>query len=489
MSDKPLYITTTLPYVNARAHVGTALELIQADVVARMARATGRQVFFNTGADEHGQKIWEKAQAEGKDTQEYVDYFAGELQQLREPLGISNDAFIRTTDPAHKKAAREIWRRAQENGDIYKKKYKGLYCVSCEMFLAEKDLVDGRCANHPDQEPIELEEENYFFAFSKYQERLLEYLDQPGVIVPEFRRQEAINFVKGGLEDFSISRQKERMAWGIPVPDDEGHVMYVWFDALTNYISTLGWPDETGDFATFWMGGERLQMAGKDQVRFQSLMWQAMLMSAGVPTTDRVFYHGFITSGGHKMSKSIGNVIDPLQLVERYGTDALRYYLLRHIHPTDDSDMTLEKFHEAYTAHLVNGLGNLVSRVLNMAEKYGVTWEMLGSFEELWQNAHTGERLPVLTETFAFQGMMDAVWEVVSNLDKRIDEEKPFTVAKTDQPAAAQLVAGYVKGLVMLTRELQPILPETAQHMEQAIKALAKPTNPLFPRLELFELD
>lgn len=477
-SKKPFYITTTIPYVNAKPHIGHALEFIQADVVARNTRLEGRSVFFNTGADEHGQKIYEKAQSEGKDVQDYVDFYASELQKLEGALGLSNDVFIRTTSEDHKKAAQVMWEKAKANGDIYKKKYKGLYCVSDEMFLKEKDLVDGRCINHPEKEPVELEEENYFFALSKYQDHLLEYLNKPGVVVPEFRRQEAINFVKDGLEDVSISRIKEKMAWGVPVPDDDGHVMYVWFDALTNYISTLGWPDNAKDnFARFWKDGYTVQVAGKDQIRFQSILWQAMLMSAGIKTTDQIFYHGFINSGGKKMSKSVGNVIDPLVIVDKYGTDALRYYLLRHIHPTDDSDMTIEKFHEVYTAHLVNGVGNLTSRILKMAETH------LDRTPDLPEKSIPGEWFDLVSE-FKFHEALDQIWKKIGDLDQKITDEAPFKLIKTDPEAAKVILRDLVIDLYTIGRMLNPIMPQTSKAIKDAVKSLKKPENPLFPRID-----
>jgi len=268
------YLTTTLPYVNSDPHIGFALEIIQADALVRYWRLMGHEVFFNTGTDEHGQKIAQKADEKGESRQAYVDHYAGEFKKLTPALGLSSDIhFIRTTDEHHKKAAQEIWKRCLLNGDIYKKKYKGLYCVGDEMFMKESELVDGKCPNHPNLTLEEIEEENYFFALSKYQEYLKEYLSGEGVVVPEWRRQEALNFVNAGLEDFSISREKVRLNWGVPVPGDENQVMYVWFDALTNYISTLGWPEDVeGSYKKFWAEGEPMQMAGKDQVRFQSIM-------------------------------------------------------------------------------------------------------------------------------------------------------------------------------------------------------------------------
>lgn len=485
--QKSVYITTTIPYVNADAHVGTALELIQADAYARMHRLLGKEVFFNTGADEHGQKIWEKAQVVGQETQSYVDDYAARLQNVARILNISNDAFIRTTNPAHKEAAQVMWERAAAAGDIYKKKYKGLYCVSDEMFLTEKDLVDGHCVNHPDKEPIELEEENYFFALSKYKDKLLDYLSQPGVIVPEFRRKEAVNFVEK-LEDISISRVKEKMAWGVPVPGDEGHVMYVWFDALTNYISTLGWPDDAdGNFAKFWTNGQSVQMAGKDQVRFQSILWQAMLFSVGVENTNQIFYHGFINSGGQKMSKSIGNVLDPLELADRYGTDALRYYLLRHIHPVDDSDMTLDKFHEAYTAHLVNGLGNLVSRLMNMSEKYcpqpHLNADTLRQRQDVNESALWKDVTQHLDE-FNFLHAMDLLWHKVNLMDLQITEKEPFKVYKQDPEQAQAMIQSLVWDLAKLAGVLAAFLPGTSEKINQAILTNKKPVEPLFPRIE-----
>ncbi|MBI5005046.1 MAG: methionine--tRNA ligase, partial [Candidatus Lloydbacteria bacterium] len=273
-------------------------------------------------------------------------------------------------DPGHKKAAQAFWKKCKANGDIYKKKYQGLYCVSDEIFLMEKDLVNGKCPHHQNQEPVMIEEENYFFAFSKYQKPLLElYEKHPDFVVPESRFNEIKKFVERGLEDFSISRLKAKMPWGVPVPEDDEHVMYVWFDALVNYISTIGWPDDTGTFEKWW---PVVQIAGKDNLGHQAGRFQAMLLSAGLPPSKQIMIHGFITSGGEKMSKSVGNVVNPFDLIERYGTDAVRYYLLREISPFEDGDFTEEKFIEAYNANLANGLGNLVSRVMKMATSYGV---------------------------------------------------------------------------------------------------------------------
>jgi len=475
---KAKYITTTLPYVNADPHVGFALELAQADTLARYWRLMGHEVFFNTGTDEHGQKIAGKADESSKDRQEYVNEYAAKFNNLKEALNLSYDNFIRTTDEGHKAAAQELWRRCLAKGDIYKKKYKGLYCVGDEMFLRDSDLVDGKCPNHPNMEPQMIEEENYFFALSKYQDYLKEHLSKPGVIEPEWRRQEAINFVESGLEDFSISREKSRLDWGVPVPDDEEQVMYVWFDALTNYISTLGWPeDNDGNFKKFWEEGDTLQLAGKDQVRFQSIMWQAMLKSAEIPATNKVFYHGFINSGGQKMSKSLGNVISPYEMVEKYGTDAARFLLLRHVHPFEDSDVTWEKMDEWYTADLVNGLGNLVARVMKMAEDNldeAIEKPEVGQFDEEYLKA---------LDDFNFQAACDFVWRKIGELDERITEEEPFKLVKTDKDKAVEIIKELVHELYIIGRMLFPIMPEANVTIKEAVLANKKPEN-LFKRLD-----
>ena len=473
----PRYITTTLPYVNAEPHVGFALETIQADTLARYWRLLGHPVFFNTGTDEHGQKIAQKADEAGQDRQAYVDHYAATFDRLKVALNLSYDRFIRTTDAEHQAAAQTMWRRCAAKGDIYKKRYKGLYCVGDEAFVKESDLVNGMCPNHPTQAPVEIEEENYFFRLSNYQSQLEELLSDPKRTLPDWQRQWALAFVRGGLEDLSISRQRSRMNWGVPVPDDEDHVMYVWFDALTNYISTLGWPDESGDFATFWLHGETVQMAGKDQVRFQSIIWQAMLMSADVPTTQQIFYHGFINSGGQKMSKSLGNVISPYEMVERYGTDATRYLLLRHVHPTEDSDLTWEKMDEWYTANLVNGLGNLVARVTKMAETH------LDAPIERPEAVNFTEEYSTALDTFNFQGACDYIWSRVGLLDERIAVEEPFKLVKTDPEKAKTIIRELVHEIYIIGRLLYPIMPEANATIKQAVLANKKPDN-LFVRLE-----
>ncbi len=469
--SRPLYLTTTLPYVNADPHIGFALEIVHADIIARYNTLSGRDVFFNTGTDEHGMKIHRKAEEMGKDTQAYVDEYAARFKGLKEKLNLHSDLhFIRTTDAKHKAAAQELWRQCLAKGDIYKKKYKGLYCVGDEAFMKESDLVNGKCPNHPNMELIEIEEENYFFKLSAYQEKLLTYLKRDGVIVPEWRRLEAVQFVERGLEDFSISRVKDKMPWGVAVPDDETQVMYVWFDALTNYISTLGWP-LGDDFKKYWEEGEVVQMAGKDQVRFQSIMWQAMLMSAGIKNTDKVVYHGFITSGGQKMSKSLGNVIDPYAIVDEYGADALRFFLARHIHPFEDSDFTMERFKEAYNADLANGLGNLTARILRLSEQY------LGDYQPIDAEIEIDEAL----SEFNPQVALEKIWLRIKALDQKITTTEPFKVVKTDPEQGKKLIDEMRVELALIAYRLAPFMPTTSKIIGDAVKANKKPEN-LFPR-------
>ncbi|MBP9750103.1 MAG: methionine--tRNA ligase [Candidatus Pacebacteria bacterium] len=466
-------LTTTLPYVNSDPHAGHALEFVQADIVARYHRLVGDEVFFNTGTDEHGVKIYRKACEARMGVQEYVDEYAARFELLKEKLDLSYNAFIRTTDPKHVAAAQEFWKRCEAAGDIYRKEYKIKYCAGCELEKTDSELENDRCPVHPTTSIDLIEEENYFFRFSKYQEPLLAlYRGRPDFVVPESRMNEIRSFVERGLQDFSISRVKDKMPWGIPVPGDETQVMYVWFDALVNYISTLDWPDEK--YREWWPS---IQFAGKDNLRQQSAMWQAMLMSAGIEPSKQILIHGFITSGGQKMSKSIGNVINPLDLVEIYGTDALRYYLARHVHPFEDSDLTLERFHEVYTANLVNGLGNLVSRVMKLAETHldaPVTVE----------DVPYRDTCLVGVERYQFNTVLDQVWGLIGVLDERMTNEAPFKLVKTDLAKGKQIIADMVQGVYAIGRLLQPFMPHTAELIMETVRTHKKPET-MFPRIEI----
>ncbi len=476
--SRPFYITTTLPYVNDKPHVGHALEFVQADALARSRRLRDDEVFFNTGTDEHGQKIYDKAVKEGRDVKEYVDFYAERFTALKEKLNLSYDAFIRTTDEKHIQAAQEIWKRCEAAGDIYKKNYKTKYCVGCELEKTDSELVEGKCPIHLNLELQIVDEENYFFKLSKYKDALLAYL-AGDVVTPLARKNDAINFVNGdGFQDFSISRLKEKMSWGIPVPGDESQVMYVWFDALTNYISTLDWPNESADsnFTKYWMNGETLQVAGKDQVRMQSIMWQAMLLSANVPPTQHVFYHGFITSGGQKMSKSLGNVLDPFDYAEEFGIDAVRYFFLRHIHPFEDSDFTRERFVECYNAGLANGLGNLASRVMKMAEEHLTEPVVIAEKEDFTDYF-------ALLDAFKFNEASDLVWQKIAECDALIQETQPFKVVKEDAEKGRALIADLAVRLYTIGRMLNPLMPSTSQIIKDAVKANKKPEN-MFSRKE-----
>lgn len=471
-----VYLTTTLPYVNAAPHIGFALEIVQADAWARYRRLVGDDVFFNTGTDEHGQKIADKAREAGEDPQSYTDRYAATFKDLQDALNLSFDAFIRTTHPAHKAAAQEFWKRCAAKDDIYKKKYATKYCVGCELEKTDSELDHGRCPIHPNMEVQVVDEENYFFRFSKYGDALLALYKNESFLTPHFRLNEMVSLIeKEGLQDFSISRLKSKMSWGVPVPGDDEHVMYVWFDALINYISTLGWPDE-GKFNEFWRDGVTVQFAGKDQVRQQAAMWQAMLLSAGLPTTKQIFIHGFVSVDGQKMSKSLGNVISPYDLVKKYGTDATRYLLLRHIHPFEDSDVSWAKFDEWYNANLANGLGNLVARVMKLAQ------DNLDAPVTLRDDTLPKEFLDALN-AFEFNRAADMVWARIQTVDQRINAEEPFKLVKSDPAAGKKLIAELVHELAALSHMVVPLMPETAQKIREAVLSNTKPES-LFKRIE-----
>ena len=492
MPKDKFYITTTLPYVNSKPHLGFALEMVQADVIARYHKEVlSQEVFFNTGTDEHGLKIYRKAQEESKDIQKYVDESAENFKKLMPALGLLPDLhFIRTTDKSHIAAAQEFWKRCFNNGDIYKKIYKVKYCVGCELEKTESELDEqGHCLIHPHLNIELIDEENYFFRFSKYQKPLLDFYEKhPDFVVPDFRFNEIKQFVKSGLQDFSISRLKSKMSWGVPVPDDDSHVMYVWFDALINYVSTLGWPKDEKKFQDFWGSKDSpkaLQIAGKDNLRQQSAMWQAMLMSAGLPTSRQIIIHGFINSHGAKMSKSLGNVADPYEILSQLqsrglskeqAVDALRYYLLREIPTFEDGDYTWEKFVESYNANLANGLGNLVSRVMTMAKSHSV--QRPASSVELDQSDFTG-----FLSKFELQKAADGIWNKIKACDEYIQKTEPFKAIKTTPEQAKKDIEHLLDQLYEISENLLPFLPYTSQKILEALKNSAEVPK-LFPRIE-----
>jgi methionyl-tRNA synthetase len=477
------YITTTLPYVNAAPHLGFALEAIRADALARYHKLLGEEVFFNTGTDEHGLKLARKAEEEGLTPQAYVDQQVKHFLSFNEVLNIKPTRFIRTTDVDHAEAAQEFWKLCQANvgpdgPDIYKAKYQAKYCVGCELEKTDSELTDGHCPLHPQQEIELIDEENWFFRFSRYGEELLKlYKENPQFVVPDSRLNEIKNLIGEGLKDFSISRPKSKVSWGVPVPGDEEQVMYVWFDALVNYISTLGWPNDE-KFKNFWESEDSLvvQIAGKDNLRQQAAMWQAMLRSAGVKNTGQIIIHGFITSGGEKMSKSVGNVIDPQKIAQEYGVDALRYWVLREANDFEDSDFTEAKFKESYNAHLANGLGNLVSRVAKMVEMYEV--KPVEVDDPLLKNdPHYHEHF----EKFELSKACDRIWEIVSRLEKYIQEKEPFKKIKENEVEAKEDIQHLMRETWRIGIMLQPLMPETSEKMIKAFRDKEAIGN-LFPR-------
>jgi methionyl-tRNA synthetase len=510
------YITTTLPYVNAEPHIGFAAEIIKADVIARWRRLLGDEVFFNTGTDEHGQKIYEKAKEAGVDPQTYCDGYAAKFRSLKELLNLSVTNFIRTTDEKHIQAAQAFWKLCEKNGDIYKKNYKVKYCVGCEMEKTDSELTNCRCPLHPDKDVAEIEEENYFFKFSKYQQPLLDlYKNNPNFVMPEERANEIKSFVERGLQDFSISRLASKMPWGIPVPGDDSQVMYVWFDALVNYISCLNWPGLThpvaaaatplsrgeskvlplpeGEiegvgaslFEQFWPG---IQVCGKDNLRQQAAMWQAMLMSAGLPNSKQVLVFGFITANGKKMSKSIGNVVNPTELINKYGIDATRYFLLKEIKPFTDSDFSFEKMDLLYTADLANGLGNLAARVSTLLEKNGIETDL--AKPAITHPVSRGASHPSLEGNFiekmreyAFDEALGVLWKKVTECDVTLTDKKPWKME--DKAEIKKVLEPIAQEILNIAYLLSPFMPATSEKIiKQYLETQIKKSESLFPRLD-----
>jgi methionyl-tRNA synthetase len=471
------YVTTSIPYVNAEPHIGFAMELLYADVLARRAAQLGDEVIFSTGTDEHGGKIAEKAKEEGITPQEFTDRISQGFRGLSQLLNVSNNRFIRTTDDGHEQRAQLIWKALKK--DIYKSKYVGWYCTGDEAFFTETEVKanNGVCPNH--NRPYEkIEEENYFFKLSNYGKKIAEAIDKGEFqILPETRRNEILRLIKDGLDDISISRPQEKIGWGIPVPGAKDQVMYVWFEALMNYITVLGYPEQT-DFKQFWPANT--QIIGKDIIRFHAAIWPAMLMSLGVALPKQLYVHGFITVEGQKMSKSLGNVIHPADIISKYGVDAFRYYFLRHIPSYEDGDFSWQRLEAAYNNELANELGNAVQRTVVMVQKY-----QAGKIGKLPEASHDISQYEAALAACRFDRALDEVWEQVRGLNQYIDEEKPWQIAKDeDKEHLTEVLAYQMSSLLSIATLLEPFLPATAAAIQDIFGGdQIKPTKTtLFPK-------
>lgn len=467
------YITTAIPYVNGKPHIGHALEYFQADSIRNYQKLQGAETLLLSGADENALKNVQAAEEEGISTQELLDRNSKVFKDSYEKLGVKLDVFERGSDKNHHfPGVQKLWELCAQNNDIYKKSYTGLYCVGCESFKTEKELVDGKCQEHQ-KAPEKVTEENYFFRLSKYQDQLLDLIENNRLqIVPSAKRNETISFIKQGLEDFSISRSKDRAKGvGVPVPNDETQVMYVWFDALAIYITGIGYGIEEEKFKDWWPAD--VHVIGKDINRFHTVYWPAMLTSAGLPTPKAVLVHGFVQSGGSKMSKSLGNVIDPFRVSEKYGLEPFRYFMLSQIPTTDDGDFTIDRFVEIYNADLANGLGNLIARVARLCEKIE-----LDSLPEPVLN----DDYKKLFEEYRFNELLGNIWKEISSIDQEIEENKPWAVE--DLAKLKDLLQKWVIKIDQIAYELKPFLPETSDKIKKIFsESKVKSTSPLFPRI------
>jgi methionyl-tRNA synthetase len=452
------YITTPIYYVNAKPHIGHAYTTITADILARYHRMRGEEVFFLTGTDEHGAKIQQIADKIGKKPKEFVDEISAAFSATWDILNISNDNFIRTTDPAHEKVVQDVAQEFFDKGFIYKGKYEALYCVGCEQYKTRVELVDGKCPDHK-CEPEMRSEESYLFKMSEFQEELLKRIKNDELkISPETRKNEIISFYeKEGLKDIAISRKKENVPWGIELPFDKDHTLYVWIDAFLNYLTGLSWPKNKDNYKKFWPAD--VQLMSKDILRVHATIWPAMLLAIGKKLPEQIFVHGYFTIDGQKMSKSLGNVIDPVELANKYGVDEVRYFLSREVSLGEDGDFSFARLEERYNAELANGLGNLVARVLAMCEKYfdgKVPEKTSGSVEKTWQSYE------INMEKLALHLAVKDVWDLISFCDQFINTEAPWQLAKIDKERLSRVIYTLLETLRHIAWLIAPFMPMTS---------------------------
>lgn len=462
--SKPFYITAAIPYVNASPHIGHALEFVQVDVIARYHRQVGEKVIALTGSDENALKNVQAAEKANKSIQQFVDENAEKFKQLLNKLNTKFDVFQKSTNSDHFRSSQDLWLRCQK--DIYKKTYQGLYCLGCEAFYTEEELVNNECPEHPGKKLELISEENYFFRLSKYQNQLIDLIKNNKIkIYPDFRKKEILNFLKQPLQDISISRSNKRAKnWGIPVPNDSTQRIYVWFDALNVYRSGVSediWPAD-------------LHVIGKGIIRFHAVYWPAFLLSANLPLPKAILVHGYFTVNGQKMSKTIGNIIDPFTVIDKYGADALRYYLLKEISPFADGDFSFSRLNEVYNADLANELGNLVSRLTNLAEKDNLILNEKSNYQ-------FDSLIIELFNNFQFNLILEEIWKQIKSLNKKIDDFAPWKKNPTERK---DFLIECLSTLRSISWQLLPFIPETAEKILNSTSGKIKKISPLFPKLK-----
>lgn len=476
-----VYICTAIPYVNGNPHIGHAMDYLLSDTYARYSRARGEEVRFQVGTDEHGNKVFSTAEKNGISVEEYAKQNSDKFRHFIELLKISYTDFIRTTSPEHIRRCQEIWQKLSDH--IYSAEYNGWYCEGCERFVTQKeyDECEGTCPDH--QKPYEkLSEKNYYLRIGDFKERIHEAIETDEMkILPEFRKQEMLRLFEDA-PDISISRPKKQLSWGVPVPGDDDQVMYVWVDALSNYITILGYPDQ--DISDFWPA--TAQFVGKDILRFHTITWPAILLGLNLPLPKHIVSHGHVLASGQKMSKSIGNVIDPMEVLDKHGLDAFRYFFLHHIDTFADSDFTWEKFESAYNNELANDLGNLVQRLATLCQKNHIPGQSSPSVAQIQPiSPALDPEYCEFMDKFEFNKAFDLVWRRVQNLNKSIDEQKPWELAKTGETEKLQAVlSSLVSNLLEVATLLAPFLPDTAAKITAIFSApeIVPPAMPLFPK-------
>lgn len=479
MSNDPYYIATSIPYVNGVPHIGHAMEFVLADIIARYHKQYGRDVFFSTGTDEHGGKVMEKAESQGVSPARYAEQMSQNFKDLTTSLNVEYTKFIRTTDPDHEARAAKIWTAL--GNDIYMSKYTGMYDQKEETFLTHEEARQVEKSDPKRYKTfVELEEENYFFKLAKYNTAIIDLIKQGKMeIVPKTRKNEVLSMLEGGLKDISISRPAGKMPWGIPVPGDKTQTMYVWFEALMNYITTLGYPDGS-DLKKFWPADT--QVIGKDITRFHAIIWPAMLMGIELEAPKVLYVHGFINdANGEIMSKSMGNGIAPLDIVSGYGADAFRYYVARHIPSGEDNNFSWERFETIYNTELGNELGNLVQRTSSMIQRYEE-----GVIGKLPESMHDIAPYHDYFEEYRFDQALDYVWTLVRGLNQYIEDEKPWQIAKENDPDHLQEILAYVVASTLQIADLlEPIMPATSAAIIQTFGegVIKKDAPQLFPRI------